>query len=415
MNRQRRPQRRGNVVVLSAFLMMVLMAMVAFAVDIGYIAEAHTQLQRSADACALAAACKLPSLAQATLAATSCANDNKTNVTPALKATDIVFGWWDRDTATFITPKPVGRPTNAVKITLRRTAANGNPLGLFFGRVMGRNTTDVIETAIGYGDRGVCGPFIGIQGVTTSGDLTTNSYDSFDGSYDPATAGNQGSLCSDGSITVGGSAYIDGDVRAGEGQTTTINGGTLDITGQLGNRETQLNLPSVDASPYAILNDNLLLPKYKPPMSGWIDPINGATGDFKLEGGAVYDIPPGTYYFNSMTLVGGSVLNISGKTVIYVTGSVDFHGGSQVNNNTELANNLWINVTGPENVNINSSTTFYGVVYAPDSDVHYAGSADYFGAIVGKTLAISGNAIAHYDESLDVPLGAYALRVMLVD
>src|SRR5262245_61861640 len=222
MNRKSRPQRRGNVVVLSAFLMMALMAMVAFAVDIGYIAEAHTQLQRSADSAALAAAGKLPNLAQATLAATGAANENKTSITPALKSSDIVFGFWNRHTSTFTSPKPVGRPYNAVKITLRRTAANGNALGLFFGRVLGRNTTDVIETAIGYGDRGLCGPFIGITEVKTTGDLRTDSYDSYNGGYNVSTSGYQGSLCSDGPITVGGSAIVHGDVRAGEGDGITI-------------------------------------------------------------------------------------------------------------------------------------------------------------------------------------------------
>ena len=39
MKRSLRPQRRGNIVVLSALLMILMMAMAAFAVDVGYIAE----------------------------------------------------------------------------------------------------------------------------------------------------------------------------------------------------------------------------------------------------------------------------------------------------------------------------------------------------------------------------------------
>jgi len=414
MNRRIRPQRRGNVVVLSAFFMMALMAMVAFAVDIGYIAEAHTQLQRSADAAALAAAGKLPNLAAATLAATNAANDNKTSITPALKSSDIVYGFWNRRTSTFTSPKPVGRPYNAVKITLRRTSANGNPLGLFFGRVLGHNTTDVIESAIGYGDRGVCGPFIGIEGVTVGGNLRTDSYDSYDGAYNVATSSDLGSLCSDGDITVGGDAEIMGDVRAGEGDTVTVNGSSSEISGQIGNRETDLNLPPVDASAAAGNNNNLNLPKYKPPMSGWIDPYNHGNHDFSLQGGAVYDIPPGTYYFHDFKMVGGSTLNISGKTTIYITGDFDREGGAIVNNNTQAAANFQIFMTGGT-AHISSDAPCYGVFYAPNTDISYSGSADYFGAIVGKTLTIQGDAIGHYDESLDVNMGAYALRTMLVD
>jgi len=414
MNRKNRPQRRGNVVVLSAFLMMALMAMVAFAVDIGYIAEAHTQLQRSADASALAAACKLPNLAQATLAATGVANENKTSITPALKSSDIVFGFWNRRTSTFTSPKPVGRPYNAVKITLRRTAANGNALGLFFGRVLGRNTTDVIETAIGFGDRGLCGPFIGIEGATVSGGLTTDSYDSYNGLYSSSSAGDLGSLCSDGDITVGGNADINGDVRAGEGDDVTLNGSSLDISGQIGNRATDLNLPPVDASAAAANNLNGSLPSYKPPMSGWIKPYNQGTGDFTLLGGAPYTLPPGTYYFHDMKLVGGSVLTITGKTSIYLTGNLDRQGGALVVNTTNQAGNLSIFMTGGT-AQISSDNDFYGVIYAPNTPITYSGSADYYGAMVGKTLTIMGDAVGHYDESLDVNMGAYSYRVMIVD
>ena len=409
-----RHQRRGNVIVLSAFLMILMMAMAAFAVDVGYIAEARTQLQRSADAAALAAASQLPNLYNATVKAKASATENKTTITPALNTADIVYGFWDRDTATFHNPKPAGRAYNAVKITLRRTTANGNPLGLFFGRVLGTNTTDVTATAIGFGDRGLCGPFIGIEGVTVSGGLTTDSFDSWDGSYDPVTAGDKGSLCSDGDITVGGNAVINGDVRAGEGDIVTVNGSSVDISGQIGNRETSLSLPPVDATAASLINDNLGLPTYKPPMSGWIKPLNLGTNDFTLLGGAAYTLPPGTYYFHDMKLVGGSILNITGKTTIYLTGNLDRQGGAIVTNQTQLASNLTINMTGGT-AQISSDGDFYGVIYAPNTDITYSGTADYYGAMVGKTLTIVGDAIGHYDENLDVNMGSYAYRVMLVD
>src|SRR5688500_5787603 len=131
-------RRQGNIVVLSAFLLAAMVAMAAFAVDLGYIADAKNELQRSADASALAAAARLPNTGPAVSAAVSCAASNQTSITPALKTQDIVFGFWDRDTAMFHNPRPSGRPYNAVKITLRRTAANGNPLNLFFGRVLGK-------------------------------------------------------------------------------------------------------------------------------------------------------------------------------------------------------------------------------------------------------------------------------------
>jgi Flp pilus assembly protein TadG len=52
-------RRRGNILVLTAFLMIFMMALVAFAVDWGYLLAVRTELQRSADAAALAAALEL--------------------------------------------------------------------------------------------------------------------------------------------------------------------------------------------------------------------------------------------------------------------------------------------------------------------------------------------------------------------
>ena len=50
------PIRRGNILVLSAMLMVILVGMVAFAVDTGFMFSMQTELQRSVDAAALAAA-----------------------------------------------------------------------------------------------------------------------------------------------------------------------------------------------------------------------------------------------------------------------------------------------------------------------------------------------------------------------
>jgi Flp pilus assembly protein TadG len=51
--------RRGNIVVFSAFLMIVFMAMLALSVDVGYMYTMQTQLQRAVDAAALAGAGEL--------------------------------------------------------------------------------------------------------------------------------------------------------------------------------------------------------------------------------------------------------------------------------------------------------------------------------------------------------------------
>src|SRR3990172_7733221 len=54
MKRQRKELRRGAISVLAAILSIVMIAVVAFSVDIGYVLKAKEELQRTADAAALA-------------------------------------------------------------------------------------------------------------------------------------------------------------------------------------------------------------------------------------------------------------------------------------------------------------------------------------------------------------------------
>src|SRR4051794_2300718 len=52
-------RRRGNIVAMTAVLMIVLIAFVALAVDVGYLYTVRNELQRSADAAAIAATWEL--------------------------------------------------------------------------------------------------------------------------------------------------------------------------------------------------------------------------------------------------------------------------------------------------------------------------------------------------------------------
>jgi len=58
-NRIRQSRRRGAVAVLAAIMLVMVLAMAAFAIDVDYLLLAKSELQRSADAAALAAAWEL--------------------------------------------------------------------------------------------------------------------------------------------------------------------------------------------------------------------------------------------------------------------------------------------------------------------------------------------------------------------
>jgi Flp pilus assembly protein TadG len=150
-------------------MLIVLLAMVAFAIDMGYIVHARTELQRTADACALTAVARLPDRGSAELAAQAKAQENYGSVGPDLDASDIQYGYWDRENATLTSPAPFGKNDNAVRVTLRRTEATGNPLTLFFAHLLGAATADVTASATAMYDRHLCGPLIGIEWVSIPG------------------------------------------------------------------------------------------------------------------------------------------------------------------------------------------------------------------------------------------------------
>lgn len=413
------PHRRlGNIAILSATLLSIMMGMVAFAVDLGYIAHARTELQRTADAVALAAAAQLPNQAMATAYGINTSANNKSKISPELTTQCFEYGWWNRRTSTFTTPTPAGRNTNAVRVTINRTQATGNPLDLFYGRVLGKSSTDLTVKAIAWNDRGLCGAFVGIQSLNVPGTLNTDSYDSVEGSYNEALGYDNGSICSDGNIVVGGDGHIDGNAMYGEGDSVTFNGGDATVTGYLGERTRPLDYPLVDTSYVSTNNDNASLPKvWRANDLGlgwhWHAPIDNF-GNFELRAGETYTMPPGTYYFKNFTMVGGATLNITGETKIYLYGDL-FRGGlAVINNNTSSAQNLQFYMTGGT-ATVTSDNPFYGVIYAPNTDVTISGSADYFGAVVGKTLKVTGTGQAHYDESLHLEAIDPPNRTTLVD
>ena len=175
--------RRGAIVPLTAFLLVFLIGMVAFAVDIGWIVVVKSDLQNAADAAALAgansmidssvqynspnqtAAQKSAILASAKAAAQAKAKEyakyNGAGGVASLELldSDIEFGF--TDAANKYTPAPTftGFP-NTVKATLRRDGTANTPVKLFFGQVLGVSNTSLTATAAATLYGGVINSFI---------------------------------------------------------------------------------------------------------------------------------------------------------------------------------------------------------------------------------------------------------------
>ncbi|MDZ4782883.1 MAG: VWA domain-containing protein [Planctomycetia bacterium] len=134
--------RRGNILVLSAVLMVVLLGMVAFAVDVGYIHNTNAELKRTADAAALAGVSVLvdgTEAAYGTVTEYVAANPvNGVNVSQS--ETEIETGMWDDEARTFT---PADETPTAIRVRVRR-----DDQGLFFARVLGRDNFDAAAESI---------------------------------------------------------------------------------------------------------------------------------------------------------------------------------------------------------------------------------------------------------------------------
>ena len=135
MKRHARHRRNGNVVVLVALLFPIILGMAAFAVDLGRIGLARSELQAAADAAALAAAEELPNGSNAVNVAQQIGGFNVANSSNIVATGDVEFGTWEANTETFSSTSAAD--ANAVRVTARLSKATGNALPLVFGAMMG--------------------------------------------------------------------------------------------------------------------------------------------------------------------------------------------------------------------------------------------------------------------------------------
>ena len=138
-----RRDRRGKIIVMTAFLMTMFMAMIAFGVDVGYIAVARTEIQICTDAAALAGA---SGLADGTAVAQTRAQEylSKNKVAGQTLSTSnatIEFGVWSDTNRTF-SPGASTTP-NGIRINTSLTS-----VPLFFGKALNKDSFNVSAQSI---------------------------------------------------------------------------------------------------------------------------------------------------------------------------------------------------------------------------------------------------------------------------
>lgn len=389
-----RDRRGGFSVLLMLIVLLALTALVGLAIDVGRMRLAKTELQVAADAAARAAARHLHrDRDEALRRALALASANRCRgVAVDLDLhEDIEFGAWDETDRTFtpLADADFDR-ADAVRITARRIAQRGTDLKMTFGAIF-RPSVDVEARAV---VRSVerrpplPGGIVGIDAVHMVGITRTDSYNSAEGPYVASRARENGNVISNGDLELSGSGTICGEAHCGP-QHQINRTQNFDIT-------TNVALPLAEAAEYplvelgdhASLNDNGQI-RY------WLSPF----GDFKVEGGATFTVPSGTYAVRDFVVASNSQVHIAGPVTFYVTGKILIAG--KVTIFSSRPTDLRFLVVGSGLVELGGRSELYADVYAPQSEVAVTGGHDLFGAVIGKTLAIVGNGDIHYDESLN--------------
>jgi Flp pilus assembly protein TadG len=173
-----------------AILLVVILGMVAFAVDIGYLSVVQKEMQNAADAAAMAGAAKMldrgalkgvPNQSGTNAAARDEAQEfsalnkgggvsltlsrNDSNAATG----DIVIGRLDSPNLYTANIDPNSARPNSVRVKVNRNSAENGPVPLFFGTVFGRKTQNMTVTATAtYEKDGVRGFRVAASGAATS-------------------------------------------------------------------------------------------------------------------------------------------------------------------------------------------------------------------------------------------------------
>lgn len=156
---------RGNVAIIVALTLVILLGFAALVIDFGNIWNVRGELQNAADAAALGGVRDLDGNPDNFVVARTAAQriagvhaaagtrvEVDLNVENAVPG-DVVLGRWSFAYRAFTPDDGTLAPyrVNAVQVTTRRSTGDGNPVRNFLGPLFGRPTQDVVTTAIAVG------------------------------------------------------------------------------------------------------------------------------------------------------------------------------------------------------------------------------------------------------------------------
>lgn len=216
---------------------------------------------------------------------------------------------------------------------------------------------------------------VGTGAVSMGAGALTDSYNALAGPYLAAAAGSDGSVASAGVVRLARGATVHGSAagRAVESGAVTARRGSL------------ASPLSYGALPAPAANDNGAI-------AGLLK-----RGSLAIKPRTALTLSSGTYVLRNLTLAPGSVLHVSGPTVIYLSGSLS--EGARARILADHPADLRIVLVGPARATLGGGAILTADLYAPRSKVALAAGSALFGSVISASLSIGARAAVHYDES----------------
>lgn len=255
---------------------------------------------------------------------------------------------------------------------------------------------------------------LGDAGVSLAGNLETDSYDSrfgLNGAYQPDpdkpnyNKGHEGSVATNsiasGALNISGTSLkIDGQLMTGP----NVANPTALVTGYTAGVITGGTDPPSDTQDVGSLPTKIPLAPVVLPAGMTCSPSETVKANQTLPltstGGPLGN---GTYCYQDLSVEGGGKVTVSGPVKLYLTGTMQAVGNTEIGDPTNPTN-LIVYITSGGTATITGtfegSNKFYGGIYAPDATIAIGGNAQIFGAVAAENVYLAGDAQIHYDVAM---------------
>ena len=380
------PDQSGAIVVIMGVALIMFCGFLALVIDVGHMVLVKGELQRAADAGAIAGAQALPDWSQGQTKATQIVELSKVEG-QLLTSCQVQPGYWSTTNnilqPTSITPQATD--IAAIQVTVAKTAdQNGGPVQMYFAPLIGAaSTRDLSATAVAIGKPGGKWSILetGAGKVTISGAVIIY--------------GSVGVNGSNGNLTMTGSATVQSPDKAylNTGATKSIGSSCTVKIQQDGSANSTLSKAAASAQ---TANTNFrALSRTVGPASinltgiqtlsitgnNTVNVLDLTTFSLSHSGIVTLSAPPG----------GSFVIKVSGTFSVKGAASVVLAGGLTPDNVT------FVN-TGTGTVTVANGAIIRGNILSLNGAINLQGDADYFGTVIGGKAITLANSVHSPDK-----------------